>query len=136
MFNIGAGEILVVLVVAFVIVGPDDLPKVARWLGRQVRRLRTVIRDIKVETGWNEVEKEVQDIQRDIRQTARELDISSELRSAAAEVRGGIESTSREVRSDLDEIGRDLKKDYEETDHAVRAAVSETGKTADDAKPE
>ena len=41
MFNIGVGEILIVLVVAFVIVGPDDLPKVARWLGRQVRRPRT-----------------------------------------------------------------------------------------------
>ena len=50
MFNIGFGEILIVLLVAFVIVGPDDLPKVARWLGRQVRRLRTLIRDIKQET--------------------------------------------------------------------------------------
>ena len=51
MFNIGLGELLIVLVVAFVIVGPDDLPRVARWLGRQVRRLRTLIRDIKATFG-------------------------------------------------------------------------------------
>lgn len=32
--NIGAAEIILILLVAFVIVGPKDLPKVARALGR------------------------------------------------------------------------------------------------------
>ena len=39
--GLGLGEIILILILAFVVVGPDDLPKVARWLGRQVRRLRT-----------------------------------------------------------------------------------------------
>ena len=136
MFNIGAGEILVVLVVAFVIVGPDDLPTIARWLGRQLRRLRTIIREIKAETGWNELEKEVRDIQKDVRQTARELDISSELKSVAKDVKSEIEGASQDAKSDLSEIGRDLKKDLEETDGAVRAAAKGTGDIADDADPE
>ena len=31
MFNIGFSELLLVLLVAFLVVGPKDLPKVARW---------------------------------------------------------------------------------------------------------
>ena len=40
MFNIGFAELLLVLIIAYVIVGPKDLPKVARWLGRMVKRAR------------------------------------------------------------------------------------------------
>ena len=35
MFNIGFSELILILLVAFVIVGPKDLPKVARWIARQ-----------------------------------------------------------------------------------------------------
>ena len=41
MFNIGFSELLLVLLVAFLVVGPKDLPKVARWLGRTVKKSRT-----------------------------------------------------------------------------------------------
>ena len=37
MFNIGFSELILILLVAFVIVGPKDLPRVARALGRGVR---------------------------------------------------------------------------------------------------
>ena len=39
-------------------VGPKDLPKVARWLGRMVKKIRLLIREVKQETGWDELEKE------------------------------------------------------------------------------
>lgn len=39
MFNIGFSELLLVLLVAFLVVGPKDLPKVARWLGRTVKKI-------------------------------------------------------------------------------------------------
>ena len=47
MFNIGFAELLLVLIIAYVIVGPKDLPKVARWLGRMVRYARQLIKDLK-----------------------------------------------------------------------------------------
>jgi Tat protein translocase TatB subunit len=37
--NLGLSEILIVLVVALVIVGPDRLPTVVKWLGRQYGKL-------------------------------------------------------------------------------------------------
>lgn len=43
MFNIGFSELLLVLLVAFLVVGPKDLPKVARWLGRTVKKSRRLL---------------------------------------------------------------------------------------------
>ena len=56
MFNIGFSELIVVLLIAFLVVGPKDLPKVARWLGRMVKKLKQLIREVKQETGWDELE--------------------------------------------------------------------------------
>ena len=54
MFNIGMLELVLVLAVAFLVVGPKDLPKVARWLARQLKSIKKLIRQIKQETGWDE----------------------------------------------------------------------------------
>ena len=129
MFNIGLGEILVVLVVAFVIVGPDDLPRVARWLGRGVRRLRLLMRDIKRETGWDEVEKEVREVRRDVRDTVRELDVTSEIRDAAKDVKAEIGGISRDVDRDLRKLDGEVKSGVRTLDAEVRAASAGDGKT-------
>ena len=39
MLNLGLTEILVIFVVAIVVVGPERLPNVVRWLGRQYGKL-------------------------------------------------------------------------------------------------
>jgi sec-independent protein translocase protein TatB len=39
MFNLGLTEILIIVIVAVVVVGPDRLPNVVRWLGRQYGKL-------------------------------------------------------------------------------------------------
>ena len=39
MLNLGLTEIAIVLVVAIVVVGPERLPTVVRWLGRQYGKL-------------------------------------------------------------------------------------------------
>jgi sec-independent protein translocase protein TatA len=43
MGNIGAGEILVVLVIALIVLGPQRLPEVARSVGRGMREFREAI---------------------------------------------------------------------------------------------
>ena len=59
MLNLGMMEILLVLAVAFLVVGPKDLPKVARWIARQVKSIKKLVREIKKETGWDEFAKEL-----------------------------------------------------------------------------
>ncbi|MGN0991617.1 MAG: Sec-independent protein translocase protein TatB, partial [Candidatus Ventricola sp.] len=56
MFNIGFAELILILLIAFVVVGPKDLPKIARALGRFVRYIRNMIEEVKRESGLDEVE--------------------------------------------------------------------------------
>lgn len=46
MFNVGSGEILVILLVALIILGPAQLPKAARQVGHVMSEIR------KVSTGF------------------------------------------------------------------------------------
>ena len=43
MFNIGAGELLVILVLALVVLGPNKLPGAARSFGRVIGKLRRLV---------------------------------------------------------------------------------------------
>ncbi len=40
MFNVGGGEILVILLIALVVLGPDKLPDFSRKVGQVVRQVR------------------------------------------------------------------------------------------------
>ena len=83
-------------------VGPEDLPKVARWLGRAVRRIRSVIKELKAESGWNELEREINDtkgeIDRDLRSLQSDINITSEL-----------DNTSREINREMSKIDTTIK---------------------------
>ena len=74
MFNIGFAELILILLVAFVIVGPRDLPKIAAALGRGVRTIKQFMREFQDETGLGEVVDEFKRTSRDIEKTIREAD--------------------------------------------------------------
>ncbi len=46
MFGIGTTEILIILVVALIVIGPESLPKIARTLGKTLREFRQVSTDL------------------------------------------------------------------------------------------
>ena len=109
MFNLGMMEILLVLAVAFLIVGPKDLPKVARWIARQIKSLKKVIREIKKETGWDEFAKEFKDVADDVKSTVKDADIRKDIQMSADELRAAMEG----VREDVDNVSRELNKEIE-----------------------
>lgn len=47
MFGLGTGELLVVLALALIFVGPERLPDLATKLGKVVRQFRRAVDDIK-----------------------------------------------------------------------------------------
>lgn len=116
MFNLGMMEILLVLAVAFLIVGPKDLPKVARWIARQIKSVKKLIREIKKETGWDEFAKEFKDTADDIKSVVKDADIREDLKSASDEVIASVDSVRQEVesvRQEASEVSRKLNKDIE-----------------------
>ena len=98
MFNIGFSELLLVLLVAFLVVGPKDLPKVARWLGRAVKKSRRLLNEIKKESGWDELEKEVRDVQHDVKDAVKQGDVSAELREAKKSVQDSAEKFDKDTK--------------------------------------
>ena len=99
MFNIGFSELLLVLLVAFLVVGPKDLPKVARWLGRAVKKSRRLLNEIKKESGWDELEKEVRDVQHDVKDAVKQGDVSAELCEAKKSVQDSAEKFDKDTKS-------------------------------------
>lgn len=108
MFNIGATELILLLLIAFVVVGPKDLPKVARALGRFVRYIRTMIEEVKRETGFDEVAEELRGVERDVRQTIKEADVRPDLLKTERE----LNKEFRDIEKDISfkEV-RDIEKD-------------------------
>ncbi len=76
MFNVGFGELLVILIIGFVVVGPRGLPELARSaarLWREVRRYADQLAE-EVRSNMGEIEKELGDLPQEIRSTASALD--------------------------------------------------------------
>lgn len=105
MFNIGMMELFVVLLVAFLIVGPKDLPKVARWIARQIKTLRRLWKDVRKEIGWDEFAAELKDAKKELDDTIRQADVSGEVRQAQQEVQSAVE----EVRREMDNVAQQTR---------------------------
>jgi len=80
MFDVGFSELLVIAVVALLVLGPERLPKAARFAGLWVRKARAHWNSVKAEF---ENELAADDLQRTLRETREAL------ASAEAQLRGG-----------------------------------------------
>lgn len=105
MFDIGFSELLIIAVVALIVLGPERLPKAARFAGLWVRRARA---------QWYSVKSE---LERDL--AAEELKRS--LHDTEAALRG--------VESDLRNSGEEVRRELD----AVRAAAQAPAGTEADA---
>lgn len=80
--SIGFGEIILILLIAFLVVGPEDLPKVARTLAQWIKKIRIMMKDVnksfESELGLDEikiVKDEINDVKSDF-QKAQEAVIN------------------------------------------------------------
>lgn len=71
MFGIGLPEMIVILAVALIVVGPDKLPELARSLAKGVNELKNTMNQVK--GSLNEETKIVSSVQHDIQQTAGQM---------------------------------------------------------------
>jgi sec-independent protein translocase protein TatB len=106
MFDIGFTELLLIAVVALVVLGPERLPKAARFAGLWVRRARAQWYSVKSELERELAAEELKRNLHDARLAASELhktmqeteaEVQAKVRAAEAEARREIESLRRQV---------------------------------------
>ena len=90
MFDLGFSELLIIAVVALVVLGPERLPKAARFLGVWARRARA---------QWTSVKDE---LERDL--------ASEELKRHLQEARDAFRDTERSIRGHADEARAEFER--------------------------
>lgn len=81
MFDIGWQELLLIGIVALVVVGPKDLPKVLRTTARVMQKARAMSREFQASLAEMAREAELDEIKRKVEDSAR-FDLGDELRKA------------------------------------------------------
>jgi sec-independent protein translocase protein TatB len=71
MFDLGWSEMAVILAVALVVIGPKDLPRVAREIGRWSAKARSMAREFQRSLDDMAREAELQDIKAELEKASR-----------------------------------------------------------------
>ncbi|WP_101926126.1 MULTISPECIES: Sec-independent protein translocase protein TatB [Luteimonas] len=104
MFGFSSGELLLVALIALIVLGPERLPKAARFAGLWIRRARaqwySVKSELDRELAAEEIKRSVQEAQRSI------ADVSTQLRDAGAQAQQSVDALRDGGRALVDEAGR------------------------------
>lgn len=90
MFGLGFGELCVIIIVALVVIGPRDLPKVMRKAGQWAGKLRRMAADARAQSGIDDIlaDTSITDDLQEIRKLARgELDGVAKAISGAVSIK-------------------------------------------------
>jgi sec-independent protein translocase protein TatA len=88
-FDISAGELMIILLVAFLVFGPSKIPEIARKVGRGMNEIRRASDEIKRE------------ISKETRKVEKELDVEGS-------VYKDLRNTADEIKKDFDEAAKPL----------------------------
>ena len=91
MFDFGFSEILLVGVIALIILGPERLPKVARWAGQMLGKIRNFVSSVKTDISSQVDFQEWQDLSNNLRRDME--DSIHSLEQKVSELRSNLEDT-------------------------------------------
>jgi sec-independent protein translocase protein TatB len=102
MLDIGWSELLVIAVVAIVVIGPKDLPRVMRVIGQWTGRMRRVARDFQNQFNEALKEAELDDLKKSVEEVKKiGADVQKDLAKADSDMRAGMAKTESDVRAGL-----------------------------------
>ena len=107
MFDIGFSELLIIAIVALVVLGPERLPKAARFAGLWVRRARaqwySVKDELERELASEELKRNLKDAQDALRDTEQRIrDSTRETERQFEEVRQAARDDAKALRDDVE----------------------------------
>ena len=121
MLDVSGGELIVILLVALVVFGPQRLPDLARRAGQWSRELRNAARELRagLEAEVKEVKEAVEEVRQPLREAKAELrqatgafdDAAQQARLAWRGPQPAKGPTAKEALEDLDRIEQGLPPD-------------------------
>jgi sec-independent protein translocase protein TatB len=124
MFDIGWTELVVIAVVAILVIGPKDLPRAMRTVGKYSGKMKRMARDF--QSQFNEAlrEAELDEVKREVQSIAK-IDPMADLKKDLARTEAGIRTDLAKPANGADTEMRALKADTSTTEPepAVEAKV-------------
>jgi len=93
MFGIGMPELIMVLVIALIVIGPKKLPDLARALGRGIAEFKKATNEVKANLEIGEVEEELRGMEEELADSVSGLINQSEI-AEESEAKDDIEPDS------------------------------------------
>lgn len=109
MLNIGLPELVIIFFIAYIVVGPKDFPKVVRYCAKKIIKIRSFINELKAESGWDDMIKEIDDVKSDTTKTIE--DIKSETVLAVEDVKEETKKVLEDSKNELNETSELINKE-------------------------
>ena len=100
MFSFGWGEILLILVVVVIVVGPKDIPKFLRQIGNLSKSIKKISREFKSSLNQIAEETDLKDVKNSITEVTdlnKEFDIKSNLNNEIKTIKETISTVEEDV---------------------------------------
>ena len=141
MFGIGMPEMILILAIALIVIGPKKLPDLAKSLGRAMREFKKATNEFKetmqIDNELTEVKKAFDDINEDVKQAVDlkpEFERKSEDKAKLDETEADKDTKNEaEPKSDDFENLKDLKKTFDNLETENESSPTEKIQTADGA---
>ncbi len=117
MFDIGLPELMIILVLGLVLLGPDRLPGVIRQVTGVIRQLRSSYSD-----AIATFKDQLGDVQGDI----------DAIRGEISSIQGEVRSTAEDVQKDVEEVQGEVKTAGTEIEKGLQATAAEAAATRPD----
>lgn len=130
MFGIGMPEMLMILAVALVVIGPKKLPDLAKSVGRALGEFKRATSDLKEsiqnETGLDEVRDSLKEVKSDVRSVLTlddEVPVPSPIESYSGD--GGETDTAADISDTPDEVSDRITPAHDNSDQQTDQVQAE-----------
>jgi sec-independent protein translocase protein TatB len=135
MFDIGWTEILVIAVVAIIVVGPKDLPRMLRSLGRYAGQLRRTAGEFRSQFDEAVRESELDELRSTLNDVS-DLNPMNEIRDSVTESMAPLKETADDIKGSIEAPKAAFEDEAEEPAPKKKAASKSKPKSKPKPKPE